>query len=956
MNPLGAAALNALLNNTPLWLSDTVPTVEKIADLPNNVVPASSPNDCEMKPSQPGAAPTCEVVTSIGTYNNGIFDDGVHGRGTMSGTLFQYSGNTGYTFVQYSGTKVGGYRALDPSKLTYSSGKYRYAVPLDFTLLAGNGQAATVATPMAFSNNGKYMVTIGLLGTGNGIMLFDMTTLKGKVIANMQGATIYDQTTPGAGNLAVSDNGRFVASGITEKTAAGVEKGLRVYDTSTCFDQLMIDYKIRNSCEYKNIWTGTMRGVSYGSGIALQVGNAERPLNVRFAANNKVTFSAITDYVSPTNFHAATYSATVDSGTAPHIAVLGMGDSYIAGEGAYYYRAGTDTWNNHCHTSWLSYPYTQGRKYYPTVQSVACSGAVMDDITDSNDRYTGQVNNKKPFNDRANADLITEEFIPGYSNQLKFNIDYSPQSVLISVGGNDVGFADVISRCISVDSCYNTYEDRYELMKTIIDAYPTLIKTYEKIKTTNPGVRIYVSGYPQIVNPNPVAGACAVNVHMNAAELQFASRLTTYLNTVIARAAGQTGVLYVNNETALNGYRLCDSGPSKAVNGLTQGDDLALPVNIPLTRLYTMIGIGRESYHPNALGHKLLGNNIANQTKRFTAAMPAKSPAWSPFVDATNALLSGAPKTGRPIEHVTWTELTKTQYFYERGKPVVVDYGDADVQPGTNVQIIINSTPTLLYDGKLDPSTDKLTVRLPESVEPGFHELHLYAMNSAGQRIDYRDVVYVGDDASATPSCHFTDAARNVDGSLLDADADGINDACDGTIGDQGADATDITAIPEEQPFIEEAPEVDETPPPPDQKDDESDAETSSTPTAVDTSSQVDEQILSSTPAVENASNQANAQVLSAVSIQPAQTFTLPLAETPTSAYIATVVSKISAQTTEVGLVLGTTDTPHGSSVANTKQKITSGSRVMLFLLAAVGGICLVGLLAFWRKRRSATI
>lgn len=49
------------------------------------------------------------------------------------------------------------------------------------------------------------------------------------------------------------------------------------------------------------------------------------------------------------------------SGLPNQIELLGMGESYISGEGAFNYQGGTDTDDNNCHLSLISYPYLIGR-------------------------------------------------------------------------------------------------------------------------------------------------------------------------------------------------------------------------------------------------------------------------------------------------------------------------------------------------------------------------------------------------------------------------------------------------------------------------------------------------------------------------------------------------------------------------------------------------------------------
>lgn len=791
-SPLPAWALNALLTDTALWLTDTTPTVTKTADLPPNVLPRSSPNDCELRQDPGRVEPSCIVRTTLGTYYNDMFDDGVHGKGYINHN-FVYAGDTGLTLVTYS-NKLAGFRTMQPGLLTRSNTQhglqYDYSGQLDFKLLAGNGNPATVAVgSLAFSSNGRYGVVIATAGTGNGIMVFDTETMKGRLIASLTGASVYDQTTPGAGNLAVSDDGRFVASGYSESKPPGVEKGLRVYDTTTCKDQLLIASAKRNNCEYKNIWTGKMRGAQYGDGIQSSVSDAERPLNIRFKDTNTLSFSAIYDYQSATDFKAAKFEAHISDGPAIHLGVLGMGDSYISGEGAYYYRSGTDTFNNRCHTSLLSYPYQQGLKFYPTAKSIACSGATTSDIIFDEDDYKGQVRWQVAWEGRSNKDDISEGFIPGYANQNKFALAYKPQVILLSIGGNDIGFASLVKDCILFSStCHGTYEDRYEIMQQIVATYPNLVKTYKEIAVASPGVKLYVIGYPQIV---ATTGSCGLNVHLNDKERLFAVQITTYLNSIIAQAASEAGVRYIDTESIFKGYRLCEAKKSDAaVNGLTVGTD-------------TVGFTAAESYHPTAFGHKLLGAAIAYRTDNFTQKMPVKGVPRKPTVDTRDPLLN-VPKTGRPIGKVHWADLTSNEYFLEQGKNTEIDLGGQDIAANTDVQVVLHSDPVVLYEG-LVPENGILKLTMPAHIELGPHELHVYVTNTGGETVGIRDSVFVTRPGESNP-CKVVLAAYSKDGTPIDVDGDGVNDACDGDYVDPSIKSEGADALPTEEPFIEETP------------------------------------------------------------------------------------------------------------------------------------------------------
>lgn len=108
--------------------------------------------------------------------------------------------------------------------------------------------------------------------------------------------------------------------------------------------------------------------------------------------------------------------------------VLIMGDSYSSGEGAGNYTQGTNTKANDCHRS----PDTYGRALFTTLPTnIACSGAVARDYWRANGDDNGQA-----------AQRVMLGTLP-----------QRPDLVLGSFGGNDIGFAEIIVKCLKPQNC-----------------------------------------------------------------------------------------------------------------------------------------------------------------------------------------------------------------------------------------------------------------------------------------------------------------------------------------------------------------------------------------------------------------------------------------------------------------------------------------------------------------------
>ncbi len=807
------------------WLWDTELRAEHVTNLAANSEPYARGYDCtpttyRIGTQNQGSPQTgCAIDTMLGSVipNNNILMNGPNGtlevKYNPSGFLLpKVPGRSDVLTYTYPPAWASGavirVANYEQSRLKFNQVwglpmQYYYTYDPAGTVELKDATGARIAfdpQTVAYSNNGDWMV---VLLDGGGIMLYDTDTWHGKVISWEVGWQYTSAQTKGA-NLAVSNDGRFVAANPFTGSPSAPQPALKVFDTQTCLDQYA--YKSTktksNACEYADIWNGTFRGAPFGLSLKAQLAGVEYPRHIRFDGNDVVTFDAVHDRTSATTYSVSRYrvKTTTTPGT-PRLGLLGMGDSYISGEGAYYYRSGTDTNNNKCHTSWMSYPYVQGRQYYPTVQSVGCSGAVMGDITDDRPEYQGQVKNKRNWIERSNRDQISSQFIPGNANQLRFTDKYKPQAVLVSIGGNDIGFANIVSRCVSYDTCYSTYESRYQLMQSIVDQYDRLVETYKQITASSKGSRVYVVGYPQVVNPNPVAGACGANVHLNATELKFAANLITYLNTIIKKATIEAGVKFIDTSSALNGKRLCDSNTgAKAVNGITKGDDkyIYIPAVIGVPRLVRVNLIGNESFHPTAAGHKMLGATIATQTNNLSASMPTPIPQSKPQVDANDTLLAGLPRVVPTSDKVIWDAYMQSNPVVLHNESLQIDISNQGFKANTNLQVVINSTPTTLYTGVYDGFTKTIAITIPDIIETGFHELHIYGTNAAGEKVDIRDIVYVDDGTTLNEACGVVPASG------LDQDADGKDDACDGDYVDPSYTPEGVADIPTEEPFVEE--------------------------------------------------------------------------------------------------------------------------------------------------------
>ena len=262
---------------------------------------------------------------------------------------------------------------------------------------------------------------------------------------------------------------------------------------------------------------------------------------------------------------ALVISAAPAGAAAP--SYVALGDSYSSGTGTRSYLAdGTS-----CLRSVYAYPSLIASAKGYALNFRACSGAKISDVTNS---------------------------------QLSA-LTASTSYVTLSVGGNDAGFADVLTTCAQpawLSNC-NGAVDRAQAY--IRNTLPAALNTlYASIRARAPQAKVTVVGYPRIFNGED----CNLLTWFSPTEESRLNATADLLNSTTAARASAAGYSFANPTSRFVGHAVCDS--PEWINGLSN----------PVT----------ESYHPNKTG----------QASGYT-------PAVSPFVTgatvtATAALLTTA--------------------------------------------------------------------------------------------------------------------------------------------------------------------------------------------------------------------------------------------------------------------------------------------------------------------------
>jgi lysophospholipase L1-like esterase len=242
----------------------------------------------------------------------------------------------------------------------------------------------------------------------------------------------------------------------------------------------------------------------------------------------------------------ATAIAAVAATATPAHAVepvdyVALGDSYSSGTGAPPYQ------DIGCLRSSRSYAALWASTHaVSSFAFAACGGATTSDVLNS---QLGALN--------ANTDLVT-----------------------ITIGGNDVGFASVMTACtLGGDStCINAVNQAMAEAQTILPA--RLDATYAAIRAAAPNALVIVLGYPRLVSPT---GSCGL-FNLSSTKRAALNNGADVLDAVIADrvAAAGPGFVYQSAIAHFDGHGAC--GPSPWINR------------------FSLLQIV-ESYHPNATGY-----------------------------------------------------------------------------------------------------------------------------------------------------------------------------------------------------------------------------------------------------------------------------------------------------------------------------------------------------------------
>jgi lysophospholipase L1-like esterase len=216
---------------------------------------------------------------------------------------------------------------------------------------------------------------------------------------------------------------------------------------------------------------------------------------------------------------------------------VALGDSFSSGVGT-----GSYTLSSSCRRGVFAYPWLIAQQRADTsLTFVACSGATT-------------------------ASLLSSQI---------GSVTAATTIVTLTIGGNDIGFADLIVQC-TLSNCSSALDGTRATLGNVLG--PRLDAVYSAIRSRAMGATVIVLGYPRLFS----SASCFGTLGISSTERAKANELADALDDLTRDRTALAGVTYQSAKDRFTGHAVCSSSPW--VNGLN---------------LFNTV----ESYHPNRNGN-----------------------------------------------------------------------------------------------------------------------------------------------------------------------------------------------------------------------------------------------------------------------------------------------------------------------------------------------------------------
>jgi hypothetical protein len=181
------------------------------------------------------------------------------------------------------------------------------------------------------------------------------------------------------------------------------------------------------------------------------------------------------------------------------------------------------------------------------------------------------------------ADMTEPQSIEFGTNPPQFNsLDGETTIVSLTIGGNDIGFAEVAESCITLNPFSHPCLDKYDsgghdqLAERIEATAPKVAAVLEGIHARSPSARVFVVNYPAIF---PETGfGCWPQMPIGFQDVPYLRSTEQRLDSMLATQAAAHGATIVNWYNASIGHDACKSSSVRWVEPLVPGE-LAAPIH-----------------------------------------------------------------------------------------------------------------------------------------------------------------------------------------------------------------------------------------------------------------------------------------------------------------------------------------------------------------------------------------
>jgi lysophospholipase L1-like esterase len=236
---------------------------------------------------------------------------------------------------------------------------------------------------------------------------------------------------------------------------------------------------------------------------------------------------------------------------------VALGDSYTAGP-----LIPTMVSPLGCLKSNHDYPSDTAAALGLTLSDMSCSGATSSDMTSS------------------------QGVTPGPNPPQFSAITTTTGAVSLQIGGNDIGFTDILENCAAEtpwgptkvgQTCQSYYDPNGvdQLGATIAALEPTIASLVQQIHTLAPNAEVFVVGYPAIL---PNTGSCWPSLPLEVSDAQYLRAKEMQLDGVLQTAATQNGAIFVNTYPASESHNACAPAAKRWIEPLFAGK-LVAPVH-----------------------------------------------------------------------------------------------------------------------------------------------------------------------------------------------------------------------------------------------------------------------------------------------------------------------------------------------------------------------------------------